>query len=152
MPLKLGRTYTKDSAKRVEYFFDTDESQLKPGPGEQRPVNSEGEPAESVVFYLQPLTGRAQREISDQMMTVTKRGKSQMLAGSAEMIRVLHSVIEVEGLETVQGRKIARLEKVVYDQLPRWVIEALVEDIHKLNGTDNDDDDDDDGGDPLSGE
>ena len=142
MAFQLGRAVTKESCTRLELFYDENFQQLTPDFEGGHPLNNEGGKAESMVFYLTPLLGRAQREISDQMMHVDKKGKSKMLAGSAERIRVKHSVHEIEGLE-YQNRQITTMTDQVFDNLDRWIIEALTDAIHKLNGTDDVGDDED---------
>lgn len=133
MAFKIGRQLTKNDATVVDIFYDENFNHVK--------AEDAQDDTEKVSFFIVPLTGKSQREISDKMMSVSRKGKTTMQTGTAEMIRVLRSVIAVEGLETAQGRALNRMTEDVYDACPRWMLEELTEAIHKLNGTDQIEDD-----------
>lgn len=143
MGFKIGKQISKEDAFESKVFYREDEN------GNQTHVKREDaqDSDQCVSFFLVPLTGRAQREISDRMMSVSKKGKTEMQTGTAEMIRVLRSVIAVEGMESATGRQLNRLTEDVYDAMPRWMLDEVLEDIHKLNGTDTVEDED---GNPVS--
>lgn len=137
MGFKIGKPMSKEDAFESKVYYGEDES------GNQYHIKREDANDEDshVSFFIVPLTGKATREISDRMMSVNRKGKTTMQTGTAEMIRVLRSVIHVDGLETVQGRGLNRMTEDIYDSMPRWMLEQVLEDIHKLNGTDQIDED-----------
>ena len=134
----IGKSQDKSDATPVDVFYATDEN------GKQRHVKAEDAQGdtEKVTFYILPLTGKAQREISDRMMSVNRKGKTTMQTGTAEMIRVMRSVLTIEGLNASNGRELNKMTEDVYDACPRWMLDELLDAIHKLNGTDTIEDDD----------
>lgn len=133
MAFQLGKQYTQNDATAVHVYFDES--------GHVKAEDAQGD-TDKVSFYIVPLTGKAQREISDRMMAVSRKGKTEMRTGTAEMIRVIRSVIAIEGMQNAQGgRAITKMTEEVYDLCPRWMLEELTEAIHVLNGTNTIEDD-----------
>lgn len=137
----IGRQLSKDDATEVRVHYRVEgENQIHVKKDDIDKFDSDD--VKHVAFFIVPLTGKAQREISDRMMSVSRKGKTQMQTGTAEMIRVLKSVIHIEGMNAVQGRAITRMDESIYDACPRWMLDELLEAIHKLNGTDTVEDED----------
>ena len=151
---EIGKRVTKEEAIPFNVYYEgslrimPEESDDDDVIGENRPLNSQGQPAEFVTFYLAPMTGKVQRMIADSMMVMDQRtSKTSLRTGSATRARVLASVVAVEGIE-YKGVAINVLTEKTYDALPGWMISAVAERLDQINGDDvrgdGDSDDEDD--------
>ena len=95
MALIAGKQWEKTGEPDLVLFHENGR-QIKPGKGVNHPTNSEDQPAETIKFWLQPLSGRVNKQIADESF-VTKKRKGHLLQGTAAMIKVVNSVIAVEG-------------------------------------------------------
>lgn len=131
--MDLGKKPTKDEAERFVLWYDGNR-RVTPNEDGSAPSNDEGVEFPSIVFYLTPLNGRAQRRIADEMMEIDQRsGKAVMRTGTAMATRVRHGVIAVEGV-TLKGRPIGVMTDDLYDALPGWVNEAVAARVAQISG------------------
>ena len=133
--LIIGENRTKETAIHRRYFYDdADGLQVKPEPGEEHPDAPSGGKAGIVEVWFRPLTGGDERDIQDGMVTVdTKGGTAKMHTGTSTMLRILRSIVVIEGLGTTDDKPIKSFTKKTYDNSPTWLINAMGDDIDEIN-------------------
>lgn len=146
MGFQVGGKITKEDCYPFKIYYEGQKRVMpEPEADPDSPVlNSMGESAAFMTWYLKPMLGRLQKVIADEMVDMNQRkGKAKMLTGSATMKKVVQCTFEVEGLD-FRGVERKHMSNEVFDEIPGWVINAVGEKIDDLNG--NVEADDKDGG------
>ena len=133
MPFILDSRKTKEDAIPFRIFYEG-QRRIVPKDGEEHPVDSNGEPAEFMTWYLLPMNGRVQREIADGMLELDQRGSTgKVRQGTSNMRKVIACTAFVEGLE-FKGQNVSMMNEKIYSALPAWCVNAVLAKLDEING------------------
>lgn len=136
--LTLRELWTKEDADLLVLYHDgtgrrvLEKDAFAPGGKEGTPVLPR-KGVEEIRVYLRPLLGRDSRQIADLMIRVDDNGKSSMRSGAAAREKVVLATVAIEGVANAE-----RITREVYDRLPAWITETILERINATNQTPKD--------------
>ena len=125
---------TAEETARCDFYYD--HATEAPVEEEDLQFNEQGEPtnAAKVSFWLRPLFGRDEVAINNELMVADRKGRGKMMTGEVQRLKVVRSVVRVEGLENEDGSAVKQFAAGHYDGLRKWLCADLLHAVNELNG------------------
>jgi hypothetical protein len=85
-----------------------------------------------IEVWLRPLTGSDDRQISNSMIVMGKKGDSEVKAGTMDRVKVMRSVVKFSGLY-IGKIEVDKCSGAIYDKCPSWLLSPIKEAVADLN-------------------
>jgi len=94
-------------------------------------------------FGLRPLSAGDMAKITNQLYSVNRKGQSQFEYGTAAKAKVLSACVKVKNIgDVTDPEEEAPFTSKLYDMLPQWVADKLLDEINERNNLTSDEDQD----------
>ena len=147
MTYRLDDTFTRENCHVFDVFYDEQTKRVfGRGPHDSTPKeNPFGTTTGVITCGIRPVLGSDQRHINNSTLIQKRGGDTKMMAGESIAVKVIRTVVFLDGIEDAKGNPIERVTDKVFPTLRNDLIKEIHAEIMEYNHESVEDDDEEGG-------